>query len=117
MRRSRKYVWLIAIGAIAIVMIVWKRYASTTKIALYNFPTYQVSNISLSNNDRFIQFDEVEKIEKLKKYDFVLIFGMGLKINEDQRNNLVRIVEKKFLSIHFQLLIRRIIFTICHQRI
>ncbi len=95
MRRSRKYVWLIAIGAIAIVMIVWKRYASTTKIALYNFPTYQVSNISLSNNDRFIQFDEVEKIEKLKKYDFVLIFGMGLKINEDQRNNLVRIVEKK----------------------
>ena len=85
------------LSILALVIIVlggywgWRRYISPTRIALVNFISYQASNIALSNKDKFIKFEEVplDKLETLKKYDFVLVWGMGLKISDEQRNQLV----------------------------
>lgn len=76
--------------------IAWQKMASPTRIALYNFQPFQVSNISLSNSDKFIQFDEVaaEETGKLKNYDFVLGFGMGLKVSEEQRTQIQSTADK-----------------------
>lgn len=88
---------LIAIIVISILTIGWNKYASTTKIALINFQDYQVANISLSNNDKFIKFEElpIDLINKTGKFDFILIFGMGLKLNENQRNYLSKLSERE----------------------
>ena len=85
------------LSILALIIIVlggywgWRRYISPTRIALVNFISYQASNIALSNKDKFIKFEEVplDKLETLKKYDFVLVWGMGLKISDEQRNQLV----------------------------
>ncbi|MEB3005238.1 cobaltochelatase subunit CobN [Capnocytophaga sp. G2] len=70
---------------------VWRKYIAPTRIALVNFLSYQSSNVALSNKDRFIKFEEVplEELDRLKNYDFVLIWGMGMKISEEQRNLLI----------------------------
>ncbi|MGP1500449.1 MAG: cobaltochelatase subunit CobN [Bergeyella cardium] len=75
---------------------VWSKWASPTRIALVNFPNYQVSNIALSNSDSFIKFVDVplEEIDKLDGYDFVLTWGMGLRINDEQRETFLKIAEK-----------------------
>ena len=59
--------------------MVWRKYIATTRIALVNFVSYQASNIALSNEDKFIKFEEVstDELDKLKGVDFVLVWGMG----------------------------------------
>lgn len=90
-------VFIIGIVAIAIGTLLWTKLASKTKIALVNFQAFQVSNIALSNSDSFIEFQEVslDNINTLEKYDFVLVFAMGLKIDENQREYLTKLAEKK----------------------
>ncbi|MFC2611653.1 MAG: cobaltochelatase subunit CobN, partial [Capnocytophaga granulosa] len=72
---------------------VYQRFISPTRIALVNFLSYQSSNIILSNKDKFIKFEEVstDELDKLKGFDFVLIWGMGMKISEEQRDKLIEI--------------------------
>ena len=75
---------------------VYQRFISPTRIALVNFLSYQSSNIILSNKDRFIKFEEVstDELDKLKGFDFVLIWGMGMKISEEQRDMLIEASRK-----------------------
>lgn len=74
----------------------WSKWISPTRIALVNFPTYQVANIALSNTDYFIKFKDVplEDIDELEDYDFVLTWGMGLRIDDAQRQKFLKIAEK-----------------------
>ncbi len=67
--------------------IVWGKLVSTTKIGLVNFQQFQVTSLIKSNTDDFISFEEVslDDLDKLKKYDFVLGFGMGMNISAEQR--------------------------------
>lgn len=87
---------LSAILLIAVIFMVWCKTASTTRIALLNFQAYQVSNIALSNSDKFIKFEDVSiaDIDKLKRYDFVLGFGMGMKLTTEECAKLHELGEK-----------------------
>jgi cobaltochelatase CobN len=74
----------------------WTKWIAPTKIALVNFQLFQTTSIVKSNADRFIKFEVVplEELHKLKSYDFVLGFGMGLNISAEQRAQLQRIADK-----------------------
>ena len=89
MNLKKKYLVISFVGLLVLIggWLVWQKAASPTRIALLNFQPFQVSNIALSNSDKFIQYEEVsiEDVGKLKNYDFVLGFGMGLKADEEQR--------------------------------
>ena len=63
---------------------------SPTRIALVNFPSYQVSNIAMSTDSRLVQVDEVtaEQASSLKNYDAILLFGPGLRLTDEQINNI-----------------------------
>lgn len=63
---------------------------SPTKIALVNFPSYQVSNIAMANDSRLIKVIEVkaEDASSLKSYDAILLFGPGLRLTEEQTENI-----------------------------
>lgn len=65
----------------------WNKLASPTKIALVNFQPFQTTSIIKANADHFVKYEEVsiEDLGKLKNYDFVLGFGMGLGVSGDQR--------------------------------
>ncbi|GHU62813.1 protoporphyrin IX magnesium chelatase [Bacteroidia bacterium] len=68
----------------------WNHTASTTRIALIDFQPFQKASLVKANTDKFIQFEEVsnDRLDKLKQYDFVLGFGMGMHITAEQRAQL-----------------------------
>ena len=96
--KNKKRILSIILGLLAVSLgyFAWSKWASATRIALVNFPNYQVSNMALSNEDSFIKFEEVplDQLDKLKNYDFVLAWGMGIKIDENQRNTIIKTAEK-----------------------
>lgn len=75
--------------------IIWNKIASSTKIALVNFQKFQTTNLIQSNKDDFIQYEEVslDDWSKLKKYDFILGFGMGMKASAEERERLKKIMQ------------------------
>ena len=81
---------IIALGALLLIIgiaIVWNKFASTTKIGLINFQQFQTTSIIKANTDNFIEYEEIslDDLEKIKNYDFILGFGMGLNISSEQR--------------------------------
>lgn len=96
---------LISLFVISFLVIssffIWKKWASPTKIALVNFPTFQASNIALSNSDDFVQYQSisVDEIDKLSEYDFILTWAMGIQITQEQREKIIKISEK--IPTHF----------------
>ncbi|QII72983.1 cobaltochelatase subunit CobN [Apibacter sp. B2966] len=75
--------------------IIWNKTASPTKVALVNFQKFQTTSLIQSNKDPFIQYEEVslEDLSKLKKYDFILGFGMGMKASAEEREQLKKIMQ------------------------
>lgn len=91
--RNKKLVLLFAaLVLVAGVWLAWSRLASTTRIGLVNFQTFQASSFMKSNADRFIEFEDVppDELDRLSRYDFVLGFGMGMRITAEQRAQIQR---------------------------
>lgn len=94
-----KKIFLLSFAAlllVAIGLLGWKKWAAPTRIALVNFPSFQASNIALSNTDDFIKYESVsvDEIDNLEGYDFILAWAMGMKINDEQRGKFVEISKK-----------------------
>lgn len=90
MSKSKVIIIICAVLLIIVGWIAWAKFASTTKIGLVNFQQFQVTSLIKSNTDDFISFEEVslDDLDKLKKYDFVLGFGMGMNVSAEQRNKI-----------------------------
>ncbi|MDR2562435.1 MAG: cobaltochelatase subunit CobN, partial [Prevotellaceae bacterium] len=78
------------------IFAVWNRTASISKIALINFQPFQFASFAQSNEDKFVKYENVEldNLSKLKNYDFVLGFGMGMQLTVEQREEIKQIADK-----------------------
>ncbi|MDR1875997.1 MAG: cobaltochelatase subunit CobN, partial [Flavobacteriaceae bacterium] len=97
MKKSKIIIVLITIAiCVAAVWVTWIKTAAPTKVALVNFQKFQTTSLIQSNQDKFIKYEEVslEDLSKLKNYDFVLGFGMGLKVTQEQREQIKKIMEQ-----------------------
>lgn len=77
-------------SCLAGVFWAWQKYASPTRIALVNFPNFQTAALATSSPHNFIKINDVslDELHRLKRYDAVLIFGMGIRIDEGQRQQI-----------------------------
>ncbi|MDR0660751.1 MAG: cobaltochelatase subunit CobN [Prevotellaceae bacterium] len=82
----------IAIVLVVLVILIagwfaWSKLASATKIALVNFQPFQVTSIIKANTESFIKYEELslDELNKLSRYNMVLVFGMGIRATEEQR--------------------------------
>lgn len=86
---NKKVIISIIVALIIVIVgwLVWCKLASPTKVALVNFQQFQATSIVKANDDSFVKYDivPIEELEKIKNYDFVLFFGMGMKVTEEQR--------------------------------
>lgn len=78
MNKKRKKIALITgIALAAAILVVWLCYAAAgpTRVAMVNFPRYQMARMakSLDNNSVKLESVELEQFGKLKNYDAVLI--------------------------------------------
>lgn len=91
MARNKKLKYLILILILAIAGgLLWNKLASTTRIGLINFQAFQTTSFIKSNTDKFIKFEEIplDQLGSLNRYDFVLGFGMGMRITAGQREQI-----------------------------
>lgn len=72
--------------------LVWKKTASPTRIALFNFQPFQATSLVKSNTDNFVKYETItaDDLHKIKRYDFFLAFGMGMNVSAEQREIIQR---------------------------
>ena len=82
--------------AALIGLSVWNTWFSATKIAFVNFQTIQQGSISKANDNLSIKLSEVslDNLDRLTGYDMVFINGMGLRIVEEQRQQIQQAADK-----------------------
>lgn len=81
---------IIAGTLVAVVLVawfIWARVAGTTKVALVNFPNYQVAKMAKSLDTGFIDLKQltIDDFDQLNRYDAVLVFGMGIRMTDEHR--------------------------------
>ncbi len=84
-------------GFLLLAWLIWAKVASPTKIALVNFPDYQVARMAKSLDNRFIRLTPValDDFHRLGRYDAVLVFGMGIRMTDSHRGILQQLKEKR----------------------
>ena len=86
---KRKIILWAGIALLVVVagVAVWNVWFSTTRIAFVNYQVITLGQIAKSNDNSRISLSalDAEELDRLGKYDMVLINGMGLRITADQR--------------------------------
>jgi cobaltochelatase CobN len=74
----------------------WSAWFSPTRIAFVNYQAITLGQISKANNSSFIKIKElsVDELDKADSYDMVFVNGMGLRITEEQRQQLQDAADK-----------------------
>lgn len=77
---------LITVVILFFFYVAYSFFLAPTKIALVNFPAYQVANIKQANKSFFIEIDEVfpEEAASLTRYDAILLFVPGLRLSKEE---------------------------------
>ena len=86
---KRKIILWAGIALLVVVagMAVWNVWFSATRIAFVNYQVITLGQIAKANDNGRISLSalDAEELDRLGKYDMVLINGMGLRITADQR--------------------------------
>lgn len=82
--------------AAVLCIMMWNIRFSPTHIAFVNYQAITLGKIAKSNNNSRIKLTalNVDELDKISRYDMVLIDGMGLRITAQQRNLLQRAANK-----------------------
>ena len=81
---------LIFIILVVISSRFYRQHVSTTKIAFINYREFQLSRISKSNQNSWIQIDALgmDQLNKVRDYSAVFIFGRGFQMSPEQMQTL-----------------------------
>ena len=83
---------------VVILLGVWgcRVWFGTTRIAFVNFQTMTMGSIAKANDNSFIQLQEVpvEELGRLSGFDMVFVNGMGLRVVEEQRQQIQNAADK-----------------------
>ncbi len=87
---------IISVAVIIAGVMFWKAKCGSTKVAFVNYQITTLGEISKANHNKHIKLAEItpEEFAKLKKYDMVLVNGMGLRITAEQREQLEKASDK-----------------------
>ena len=95
-RRKLIIISICCVLLLGMAILLWKIFASPTRIAFVNYQAITLGQISKANDNSFVKIKElpVEKLSEAGGYDMVFVNGMGLRITEEQRQELVKAAEK-----------------------
>lgn len=95
-KKSNIILGVCIIAAVLIGLSVWNVWFSATKIAFVNFQTIQQGSISKANDNSLIKLSEVslDDLDRLNAYDMVFINGMGLRVVDEQRQQIQQAADK-----------------------
>lgn len=92
---------IVKLSALALVILVsgfflWGKYMSDTKIAFVNYSIVELSSVYKANENPSIKLlnVSVDKLDELKKADLAIIYTMGLRLGEEQMNQIKEYADK-----------------------
>ncbi len=88
-KRYGKIVGIVSISVLLLVSwFVYNQWISPTRIGFINYPDYMFAQFDSANSNRFIKVERINwkkgEKTKLKSYNAVYIFGMGLRLPEER---------------------------------
>lgn len=98
MKTSKKFLGtaLCVVVIFIILVILYIFFISSTKIALVNFTDFQVAKMVRATENAFVKVRPVgvDELSSVKRYDAVLVFGMGLRVTAEDRAILQKLARK-----------------------
>ncbi len=94
---KKKLYWVFAAAvAVLAAVLVWQKKCSPTKVAFVNYQITTLGQIAKSNDNNYIKIKEIslDELKSLRKFDMVMVNGMGLRLTEEQRALLQEIAEE-----------------------
>ncbi len=95
--KRKFYLWGVLVLLVVIIAIIaYNKWIAPTKVAFVNYQAVALGQMYRVNNNSWIKIDEVsvDNLDKLSGYDMVFINGMGLRIVEEQREQIRKIADK-----------------------
>lgn len=86
----------ISLVVIVLLVLIYNRWCSSTRIAFVNYQAIELARISRANDNGMIKIENlsVEDIDDISKYDMVFVQAMGLKLTGEQREILMKAIKK-----------------------
>ena len=85
---KKKLFWIL-VTAVAVwaAVFLWQKKCSPTKVAFVNYQITTLGQIAKSNDNNYIKIKEIslDELKSLRKFDMVMVNGMGLRLTEEQR--------------------------------
>lgn len=97
MKMKKMVMWgLLALLIVGGLFWAWKALLAPTRIALYNFQPFQIAKMVRSAEGQFVRVEavDVDHTQDLGRYDAVLVFAMGMRITEEQREYIYQLQDK-----------------------
>ena len=92
---KKKYIFLGLLAALLVFILTacWRTMCSRTDVAFVNYQVITLGEISKANDNSFIRLHvaPLDDIDSWSDYDAVVINGMGLRITEEQRQQIQRL--------------------------
>ncbi len=94
--KKKVLVALCAIAMLLSVVGVWRAWISPTRIAFLNYQATELGLISKANESGMIKLSEIttDDFDNLDDYGMIFVNGMGLRIDEAQRQKLKDVADK-----------------------
>ncbi len=96
MKRTGKILAGVILLTILLGVVAWNHWFSATRIAFINYQTTTLGQIARANHHNRIRLTslDVENLNRIGRYDIVLMNGMGLRITAEQRDLIQKAADK-----------------------
>ena len=95
---KKRYIFLSLLSALLVFILTacWRTMCSRTDVAFVNYQVITLGEISKANDNSFIRLHvaPLDDIDSWSDYDAVVINGMGLRITEEQRQQIQTLADK-----------------------
>ncbi len=93
---KRSLLLVLTILLLIIGFVTFQKYLAPTKIGLINYPDFLFTKIAKSSDNSFIRVTNLhpDSLPSLVSYDMLLVFGMGIKINDSEKQKIIDAGEK-----------------------
>ena len=97
MKKKKLILGGLAVALVAILLaFVWIKWCSATRIGFLHYQAIDLGQIAKANDNGFVKLEEVslEQLGDLDDYDMVFVNGMGLRLTQEQREQIQKAADK-----------------------
>ncbi len=99
--KRRLFYMLASVALLIVFQLLFDRYIAPTRVALVNYQSFQVAKLINAKEVGWVKVESFsdEDFSALGRFDFVMVFGRGLKLSEEQLRQLKQISSERIVVV------------------